>query len=190
MFAGGFVEGFRYYPIRLYKGMFDTSPEIIRQTGRDLRTVRALADKYPPNRENRDRAREAYSQLPPTIREGLQLGVAQTAGGIFGGMLASYLIAGVLGLGAARMAVVTLGRRGTLHAPHWQRMTVIFGGAALSWYSMMGSAVDYVQRRNQLLQQLPPEQQRAIEEATAELLGEHTWDNAEGSGSPGSKKHQ
>jgi len=57
MFAGGFVEGFRYYPIRLYKGMFDTSPEIIRQTGRDLRTVRALADKYPPNRENRDRAR-------------------------------------------------------------------------------------------------------------------------------------
>ncbi len=177
-FGGGFVEGFIFYPTRLYKGMFQFTPQYAKDAGRDLRTMSALARKYPPNQENRNRAQEAYSELPPPVQEGLQLGAVQSVGSVIGGMLASMLIAGAMGRCASRMAVITLGPRGTLHAPYWGRMASIFGGGLLSWYALMGSTVDHVNRRNQLVQQLPEQQRQIIDDIIRELLDEdYRWDD-------------
>jgi len=191
MFCGGFTQGFFFYPTRLYKGLFQSSPDIVKQAGRDLRTVYALTDKYPPCQDHVDRAQQAYRELPPAIQEGVQLGLAQAAGSFLGGVLASMVVAAGLGRGASRLAVATLGPSGTLHAPYWQRMTGIFAGGLLSWYAMMGTTVDYVQRRNQLMQQLPPPQRLTIEQIIEELLRDRNphWKDP-GNDPSGSKKHQ
>ena len=72
-FSSGFVSGFFEYPLTLYKG-YNADPSVQKEMGRNIRVMWKLAQDYPPNRENRQKAKDAYDRLPDEVKNGISLG--------------------------------------------------------------------------------------------------------------------
>jgi hypothetical protein len=168
-FGGGFVTGFIFYPVTLYKGKYQFTPDMAKKTGRQIRTMAHLVRKYPANKESVEAASEVYKQLPQEAQEGLQLGASQQGGRLMGGMMASQLVAAGLGRLVSCLVVGALGPRGTIHAPHWNRLTVILSGAYLSYYSILGSTVRWAERQRQIYDSFPGTEE-AVNKVMSDVL--------------------
>ena len=117
--------------------------------GREIRAVEAVAT----NPEARQKAREAYDELPKPAQQQLTNAAAEAGGRTAAGMVTSSAVA--WGVGAFVGAMLARSPRTIAHAPHVRSVAKIWMGALLSGVAFVGNGAMALRAQNQVFSAVP-----------------------------------
>jgi hypothetical protein len=152
-FAGGFISGVVQYPKRILRGVGGLSPNQAAQANQNVQMMTWLYQQWRlPSPQQVSQVYQAYQQIPPPVREGLNLGAANMAGQFAGGTAVSQLVAFYSGRSIANSLGAAFGPQ---HAIFARTPAAVLVSGLLTYFSWVSANINFVGHMEDTMRQHP-----------------------------------